>query len=41
MWTLTAWDFTQYCFFYQDPGDFPRTMTATVLKALSLPKLAP
>jgi len=41
MWMLTTWDFTQYCFFYQDPADFPPAFTAPVLKALSLPNLAP
>jgi prepilin-type N-terminal cleavage/methylation domain-containing protein len=41
MWMLTAWDFTQYAFFYQDSSTFPSTLTPGVLKALSLPNLAP
>jgi len=41
MWMLTAWDFTEYCFFYQDPRDFPATLTKSVLDRLALPVIAP
>jgi prepilin-type N-terminal cleavage/methylation domain-containing protein len=41
MWMLTTWDYTQYCFFYQDPDTFPSGFTKAVLNALWLPRLAP
>ena len=38
---FTSWDFTQYCFFYQDPATLPPNYTAPVLRAISLTNLAP